>query len=352
MVLLALLTGCDDTPTGFHREAEVQDCTDCPVMVTFGPGTFVRGAGPDDAPDDALGKAPKWGRYGERHEARIVKPFAVAKLNVTRAEFHRFVVETGYEPVSKCRAGHAMNWKWSGTESRDEALRRLAATGTPLPAEPYDYMHNDLGQTGDHPVTCVNYDDAYAYIAWVNRTVKPDGVPPYRLMEEAEWEYATRAGTETRYYWGNDPEDACRWANVGDRTKAGPLAAAYDEPIDCDDGYLFTSPVGTFPANPAGLHDMLGNLLEMLQGPWVQNLEHAWPQGDPPTAEECSRDPACTPHRSPARGGGWYSSDWKLSINHRSAYISDRAAIDQEPVGDPWIGFRLARDVAPAEHLD
>ncbi|MEK8021472.1 MAG: SUMF1/EgtB/PvdO family nonheme iron enzyme, partial [Candidatus Parabeggiatoa sp.] len=82
----------------------------------------------------------------------------------------------------------------------------------------------------------------------------------YRLPTEAEWEYAARAGTETSRYWGNDADDACRYANVADKTAQEKYSNWRIH--NCTDGYVYTAPVASFEANPFGLFDMLGNVWE------------------------------------------------------------------------------------------
>ncbi len=109
----------------------------------------------------------------------------------------------------------------------------------------------------DHPVACVSWNDLQAYIAWLNRETGKR----YRLPTKAEWEYAARGGTSTARFWGEDPDRACRYANIADTTKL-PKGSQWNRKHDCSDGHAFAAPVGSFQANPYGLYDMLGNLLE------------------------------------------------------------------------------------------
>ena len=122
-------------------------------------------------------------------------------------------------------------------------------------------------------MVCVSHDDALAYIAWLNQRTGGG----YRLPSEAEWEYAARAGTETARYWGDSMEQAHLYANMADeslRKHMGP-AGARRSFIDGDDGYVFTSPVGSFRANGFGLHDMLGNVWEWCADAWHGSYEGA-----------------------------------------------------------------------------
>jgi len=102
----------------------------------------------------------------------------------------------------------------------------------------------------------VSWDDATDYSQWLSKQTGHE----YRLPTEAEWEYAARAGTETAQYWGNNPDDACRYANVYDNTsKKNGLAWPNH---NCTDGYAKTAPIGSFEPNGFGLFDMLGNVSE------------------------------------------------------------------------------------------
>ena len=160
---------------------------------------------------------------------------------------------------------------------------------------------------GDRPVINVSWDDAHAFIDWLNEKTGGN----FRLPSEAEWEYAARAGSTTKYSWGNSVGSSR--ANCND---------------DCGDRWNYSAPVGSFSANAWGLHDMHGNVWE-----WVQ---------------DCTNDSYIG---APTDGSGWTSGDcsnriirggaWKNSLNAmRSAYREgwDPSAQDNEQ------GFRLAHD--------
>ena len=103
-------------------------------------------------------------------------------------------------------------------------------------------------QGEDHPVVCVNWDDARAYVNWMSRKTGKN----YRLLSEAEWEYAVRGGTQTRYSWGN---------GVGrNRANCDGCGSRWDDEM--------TAPVGSFSANEFGLYDMHGNVFEWTQDCW------------------------------------------------------------------------------------
>lgn len=109
----------------------------------------------------------------------------------------------------------------------------------------------------EQPVVSVSWYDAKAYTDWLSSRRGPGEKFFFRLPTEAEWEFACRGGTETVRYWG-DEESACRYANVADFFYQIRRVKYHD----CSDGFLVSSPVGRFPANPAGLYDMLGNVWE------------------------------------------------------------------------------------------
>ncbi len=154
-------------------------------------------------------------------------------------------------------------------------------------------------------------DDAQSFIDWLNEKTGGN----YRLPTEAEWEYAARAGSKTRYSWGND---------------LGSNRANCDND-DCGDSWDTTAPVGSFPANAWGLHDMHGNVWEWVQDCWNDSYKGAPKDGSALTSGDCSL--------RVIRGGSRYS----VPENLRSAY-RDRAGRTSRAPRDDGMGFRLAQD--------
>ncbi|KHD09019.2 hypothetical protein PN36_32250 [Candidatus Thiomargarita nelsonii] len=111
---------------------------------------------------------------------------------------------------------------------------------------------------GNRPVINVSWHDAVAYAEWLTRQTGKQ----YGLPTEAQWEYAARAGTETARYWGNSPDEACRYGNVYDQSSKKENSDFLWKNHNCTDGYAKTAPVGQFEANAFGLFDMLGNVWE------------------------------------------------------------------------------------------
>ena len=171
------------------------------------------------------------------------------------------------------------------------------------------YTSDDEGLgRGNRPVINVSWDDVQYFIRWLNH--KTDG--NYRLPSEAEWEYAARAGTTTGYSWGGD---------IGSNR-----ANCYD--IYCGDSWEYTAPVGSFPANAWGLHDMHGNVLAWVQDCWNDNYKGAPKDGSARTSGDC--------RVRVLRGGAWNSTARYLRSANRLR--NDRTTRFNS------IGFRLAQD--------
>jgi len=232
-----------------------RDCADCPELVWLPQGEFLMGE-----PNGANG----------RHSVRIGYMLAVGKFEVTFAEWDACVAGGG------CR-------------------RRPDDSG--------------WGR-GRQPVVNVTWEDAQQYAAWLSRKTRRN----YRLLTEAEWEYAARAGSHVRFWWGND-------AGQGDANCTG-CGSQFDG--------RRAAPVGTFVPNPFGLHDMHGNVSE-----WVEDCYHDRYHGAPGDGSAWTN--ACTTAVDirMVRGGAWRdpshatrsAARWSAS----SRYYDNR------------IGFRIAR---------
>jgi formylglycine-generating enzyme required for sulfatase activity len=161
----------------------------------------------------------------------------------------------------------------------------------------------------DMPIYNVSWDDTQTFIAWLSRRAGH----AYRLPTEAEWEYAARAGTTTRYWWGDRPEAAL--ANcAGCGGKHDPRA-----PL----------PVGGFQPNPFGLYDMLGGVAQWMQDCWFPNYNRAPEDGSAREAPNCTK--------RALRGGGFRGGPDDILPTARSNYDA--------PVRYLSNGFRVARDL-------
>jgi sulfatase modifying factor 1 len=241
---------------------QFRDCPECPEMVVVPSGSFVMGAAPGE--EEAEGLAEQFhGRSSPQIRVRIETRLAVGRTEVTRAQFAAFVRETGQAVGNSC-------WTVDGARSEERSDRSWQSPGFP--------------QDDRHPVVCVSWDDAQAYLRWLSgKTGKA-----YRLLSEAEWEYAARAGTTTRRPWGDDAEAGCGDANIADAT-ARRLVAGIGAAIACDDGHGHTSPAGAYRANAFGLHDMIGNVWEWTADCWTQSYAGRPTDGGASTTGDCSR---------------------------------------------------------------
>jgi formylglycine-generating enzyme required for sulfatase activity len=179
------------------------------------------------------------------HEVTLTKPYKLAKTEVTVSQYMACV-----------KAGGCEKPEWDAAN----------------PSEYYIKMGEAL-KGDNYPVVGVSWNDATAYVKWLSKETGKT----YRLPTEAEWEYAARGGTDTAYPWGSKGSEGCRYANMADK-KAKEKFSDWTV-ADCNDGYIYTSPVKSFEANPYGLYDMEGNVWE-----WVSDWKGdyaAEPQQDP-----------------------------------------------------------------------
>ena len=275
-----------------------RDCAACPEMVVVSAGSFMMGS-----PEGEHGRD---GDEGPMHRVEILKPFAVGKYEVMREEFARFVEETGRSRGNSC-------WTYENADWEERRGRGWERPG--------------YSQSASHPVVCMNWEDGQSYAEWLSRKTGAR----YRLLSEAEWEYAARAGTTTSRYWGDNSSSACGYANGYDRTGKDELSFDGDH-HPCRDGHAHTSPVGTFEANGFGLHDMLGNVWELVEDCWhdsysgVPAEESAWTTGG-----------NCSLHV--LRGGSFGSGPRLLRSASRSRNSTGNRNYN--------LGFRVARTLVP-----
>ncbi|MCY2988528.1 MAG: formylglycine-generating enzyme family protein [Planctomycetota bacterium] len=176
-----------------------------------------------------------------QHPVRITKPFYLAAHEVTVGQFRQFVNDSKYK-----------------TDAEQDGKGGYGFNGTTFEQKPeYTWRNAGFPQTDEHPVVNVSWNDADAFCRWLSQTERQT----YRLPTEAEWEYACRAGTQTRYCNGDDPEGLAEVGNVADAAAKGKFSFL-SIAIGASDGYIFTAPVGQFKPNAWGLYDMHGNAIE------------------------------------------------------------------------------------------
>jgi formylglycine-generating enzyme required for sulfatase activity len=207
-----------------------RDCEQCPPMVRIPPGSFVIGS-PDTEADREANEGPQ-------RTVTIAKPFALGQFEVTVGEYAAFIAASGHRSSAACPNVVAQR-----------AGSKEAPSGT--------WRSHSFAQADNHPLACVSRADADAYIAWLSTRA---GVR-YRLLSEAEWEYAARAGAPNLAAVGTRGETLCARGNVADRALNRDVPAWPAPFADCDDGVGHgTAPVGAYAPNAFGLHDMVGNV--------------------------------------------------------------------------------------------
>jgi formylglycine-generating enzyme len=261
------------------------------VRVEGGCGPFTCGDGP--------------GAGSEKHAPPgnevCVDGFWLGKTEVTRAQFEVFVKSTGYRTDAE-RDGYS--WVYTGEWSRRPGV---------------DWRNPGFEQDGRSPVLHVSWNDAREMAAWLSKESKG----AFRLPSEAEWEYACKAGAKDEGRSATD-EPICSRANIAD------LAAARVYPawktVNCEDGFVYTAPVGSFRPNGFGLYDMLGNVWE-----WCEDVCGQSDRSRPEKRQEVK--PGSGNVRI-IRGGSWYSG---------SAACSMREVLQSGSRRSSDIGFRLFR---------
>ncbi len=265
-----------------------KDCDVCPELVVIPGGSFMMGSRSREESLIEVDRHPVMGLFffdneGPQHRVTIRHPFAVGKYEVTFREWDACVADGG------C----------NGYRPDDEGWGR-----------------------GNRPVINVSWDDAQAYPRWLS---KKSGAE-YRLLTEAEWEYAARGDTTAARYWGNGPAAACGFANVYDRTSksVNELGWTYHE---CTDGYAMTAPVGSFRANSLGLYDVLGNVWEWVEDCYNDSYTGAPGDGRVWTLGDC--------RIRVSRGGAWGNPPaWVRSAQRHWGKTYQR---------ENFFGFRVAR---------
>lgn len=254
-------------------------------------GTFQMGS-----PEDEEGRNKD---EGPVHEVTFKKPFYMGKYEVTNAQYRRF------------QPKHNSKWyEENGTR----------------------FTLNDDQQ----PAVFVHWKMTEWFCDWL--TEKTDGKFRARLPSEAEWEYAARGGDNRKYPWGNQwppPKDAGNFADTPIQNKIGIYWATVG---NYDDTFPVTAPVGSFPPNPYGLHDLAGNAWEWCEDGWHKNYEGAPTDG---TSWEPDFIASIKRHR-PVRGGAWHTFRKSvLRTAHRGNIHFRHDAVRRLSQGYDHIGFRV-----------
>ncbi|MEA5674806.1 formylglycine-generating enzyme family protein [Pseudomonas sp. MH2] len=252
-----------------------RDCArTCPEMVVLPAGTFTMGTPPDE-----MGRQDD---EGPQHPVTFAKPFAISRFQITAGEWADYQKATGIVIA----------------DGDDRPGRRCTNSKPSYPQGPRQ------------PAVCMSYDDIEHYVAWLSKKTGKH----YAMVSEAQREYAARGGSTGMFPFEPDANlEISKNANV-----YGPK-----------DGYSFSSPVGSFPANAFGVYDMHGNVYE-----WVADCYHDSYVGAP--ADGSARTEAsCT--QISIRGNDWGEAPiFSRSGNRNTTVRDDR--------GD-WLGFRVVREL-------
>jgi WD40 repeat protein/formylglycine-generating enzyme required for sulfatase activity len=273
----------------FKPKDTFKECADCPEMVVVPSGSFIMGSA---TWKDYVAISAEFAfqfayQEGPQHKVTIAEPLAVSKFEVTFDEWNT-----------------------------------CAAAGNCAP-----HVRSAASNSGRLPITGVSWDDAQIYVAWLSRTTGRH----YRLLSEAEYEYATRAGTRTTFWWGDE-------VGVG-HANCDECGSKWDSP----------APVDSFAPNAFGLYDMVGNVFE-----WVDDCAHKNYEGAPTDGSAWIDSGGCNLHQT--RGGAYYTDADALRSAARSAFytgLEDKMPAGVWPMADfeklnehrLAHGFRVARSL-------
>jgi formylglycine-generating enzyme required for sulfatase activity len=256
-----------------------KDCDACPEMVVVPAGEFMMGSEEDSHQKPV-------------HKVTIARSFAVGKFELTVGEYLACVAALACRPPEWNEPGNKYNVSTSSSD-----------------------VYKKLGQALNHPrhpIVGVSWDNAKQYVAWLSEQT---GEKPYRLLTEAEWEYAARAGSRSKYTWGDE---------IGrNRANCDGCGSQWD--------LKQTAPVGSFQANAFGLHDMHGNVWEWVADCYKDNYANA------PSDGKAMSDVAGCQHI--LRGGAWSGKPESLRSAKRTEIDSDYRGTSS--------GIRLARALNP-----
>lgn len=269
-----------------------RDCPTCPLMKVLPSGRFSQGAADEEADAESFEKP--------RHIVTLARPVGFGVQEVTRAQYSEFVVDT------------KRNLAGCATYDGEWTIR-----------PDLDWSRVGFPQTASHPVTCVSWEDAKAYVAWLSTRTGQH----YRLPSASEWEYAARAGTGASRPWGSNTQDACAAANVADDSAAQRFPGW--KVHACSDGYVFTAPVGAFGTNAFGLSDLFGNVFEWVEDCWHDNYQGA------PVKGSAWVEPGCAQREM--RGGSWFTTPAFVRAAYRNRFEPNYRSNS--------VGFRVVRDM-------
>jgi formylglycine-generating enzyme required for sulfatase activity len=296
------------------------------TFVLIPAGEFMMGS--NESPEALVKSYPQYDQERLRdlrdeapvHKVRITHGFYLGQYEVTVRQFRRFIEQSGYVPQSE--ADGTGGYGYNPDYDPNKTVRGDAFEGR----DPkYSWRNLGFAQSDDHPVVNVSWNDAVAMCKWLSEKEKVT----YRLPTEAEWEYAARAGTTTRYHSGDAPQSLLKSANIFDADAVQFWHKWKSYALPESDGYPFTAPTGSFMPNAFGLYDVHGNVWEWTAD-WYDDGYYAISPVDDP------KGPSNGSVRV-RRGGSWHT--WPLYA--RSSYRNWNSQSTRYTL----VGMRLVREL-------
>jgi formylglycine-generating enzyme required for sulfatase activity len=250
--------------------APFRDCASCPELVVVPAGAFQMGSTETETKAAGLA-AERAATERPQHLVTIARGFAIGRKEISVGEFAVYAEQTGF-------SGKGCWGLVGGAWQQDPAA---------------DWRDPGFEVTDASPAVCLSRDDFAGYLAWLSKRTGHR----YRLPSEAEWEYAAQLGDPARRIVATGDAAACGALNGADAS----LRAAIGKPwpsFDCDDGHPWTAPIGSFPANALGMHDVFGNVAEFTADCYLPN--HLGAPGD---GSVRVTGPACAVLT--VKGGSW-----------------------------------------------
>jgi formylglycine-generating enzyme required for sulfatase activity len=253
-----------------------RDCDECPEMIVLPAGGFDMGLAEEGASKSE----------GSLRRVTIPRPIAVGRFEITVGQFASFVDQARLQAGRRCNivvgSGTSLNHRMEHEANFREQ------PGVEI--------------TASHPAACISWHDAKAYVAWLaRRTGKP-----YRLLSEAEWEYAARGGTSGEFSFEGGAARICEFARFAD------LDSPFPDRSTCHSNNSARGPlpVGSLKPNPWGLYDVHGNVWE-----WVEDCWSNDPELVPVDGTALKRSGDC--EVGVLRGGSWISAVRRLNVGFR-----------------------------------
>ena len=277
----------------------IKDCADCPEMVVIPAGSFATGSrAAEQELASSAGLTANLTSYENPQRHVNIRSFAAGRYAISKGEFAAFVRAKGYQTEAERGDGC---FAWNGKEWKTDTA--------------YNWRNVGFAQADNHPVVCVSWNDAQAYIAWLNQS----SGQTYRLLSEVEREYAARGGTQTAFWWGDSINTAqANYGGTGLNYNGSPKG----------EWRQATVPVNSFSPNPFGLYNVHGNVWEWVEDCWHGNYSGAPTDGSAWTT-------GCSGNYRVLRGGSWFNLPAYLRSTYRDWITPGGRGGD--------VGLRLAR---------